>query len=431
MFRQMSTAKKTIIFLERRDFMSIFGGIITNTVYILFPLTVYIIYTAYVRNLDKKEKRLFLELSLYSSLYMLIRYGVMFKTIYPALLFNIPLVISFIKNQKICSIFISIILICFNYYKLHFSLLMLIFEYIIYFIIYLVFDKSKNRNIDIINGFIVVRTLSMIYQTIFYIMPNAAYLEIVSYVLFSSLLFSILSYIIVIIIDKSENIVNYNSTLNELNREKEIRESLFKITHEVKNPLAVCRGYLDMLDSQKRKEYHKYVPIISNEINRTLNLMDDFLDYTKVKVAKEDTDLYLLLDEIKDEIKPLLKNNNIEAKFNIPDDELYMDLDYNRIKQVFINIFKNSIEAKKDSMEITLSVFSKDDLVTIKVSDNGIGMDKDTLERIGENFFTTKRNGTGLGVSLSKEIISLHSGKMYYKSVKGKGTDVYIELPIN
>jgi len=241
----------------------------------------------------------------------------------------------------------------------------------------------------------------------------------------------LLSYIIVIIIDKSENIVNYNSTLNELNREKEIRESLFKITHEVKNPLAVCRGYLDMLDSQKRKEYHKYVPIISNEINRTLNLMDDFLDYTKVKVAKEDTDLYLLLDEIKDEIKPLLKNNNIEAKFNIPDDELYMDLDYNRIKQVFINIFKNSIEAKKDSMEITLSVFSKDDLVTIKVSDNGIGMDKDTLERIGENFFTTKRNGTGLGVSLSKEIISLHSGKMYYKSVKGKGTDVYIELPIN
>lgn len=411
--------------------MSIFGGIITNTVYILFPLTIYIIYTAYIRNIDKKEKKLFLELALYSSLYMLIRYGVMFKTIYPALLFNIPLVISFVKNQKISSIVISIILIYFNYYKLHFSLLVLIIEYITYFIIYLSFDKSKNRNTNIINGFIIVRTLSMIYQTIFYIMPEASYLEIVSYILLSSLLFSFLSYIIIMIIDKSENIVNYNSTLNELNREKEIRESLFKITHEIKNPLAVCRGYLDMLENQKRKEYHKYVPIISNEINRTLNLMDDFLDYTKVKITKEDTDLYLLLDEIKDEIKPLLKNNNIESKFEIPDDELYLDLDYNRIKQVFINIFKNSIEAKSENMKITLSVYNKNNLVTIKVSDNGIGMDRETLKRIGENFFTTKKNGTGLGVSLSKEIISLHSGKMYYKSIKGKGTDVYIELPTN
>ncbi len=411
--------------------MSIFGGVITNTVYILFPLTVYIIYTAYTRNLDKKEKGLFLELALYSSIYMLIRYGVMFKTIYPALLFNIPLVISFIKNQKTSSFIIAFILILFNYYKLHFSLVILILEYVLYFFVYFLCDNTKNRNINIINGFIIIRTISMIYQTIFYIMPDASFLQTFYYILFSSLLFSFFSYVIIIIIDKGENIVNYNSTLNELNREKEIRESLFKISHEVKNPLAVCRGYLDILEGQKKKEYHKYIPIISNEINRTLNLMDDFLDYTKVKITKEDTDLYLLLEEIREEIKPLLRNNDIECNFNIPDDELYLDLDYNRIKQVFINVFKNSIEAKKGRMEITLNVYQKGSKVTIKISDNGIGMNKETMQRIGENFFTTKKNGTGLGVSLSKEIIGLHDGKMYYKSVEGKGTDAYIELPIN
>lgn len=411
--------------------MSIFGGVITNTVYILFPLTVYIIYTAYIRNLEQKEKKLFLELALYSSLYMLIRYGVMFKTVYPALLFNIPLVISFIKDQKFSSVIISVILIAFNYYKFHFSLVLLIIEYLAYFITYLVFYNKKNRNVSIINGFIIIRTISIIYHTIFYIMPESSFLEMVYYILFSSLLFSFLSYIIIMILDKSENIINYNSTLNELNREKEIRESLFKITHEVKNPLAVCRGYLDMLENQKKKEYQKYVPIISNEINRTLNLMDDFLDYTKIKITKEETDLYLLLDEIKEEIKPLLKRNNIESKFNIPDDELYLEVDYNRIKQVLVNIFKNSIEAKKEKMKITLNVYKKNNQATIKISDTGIGMNKETLKRIGENFFTTKKNGTGLGVSLSKEIIHLHSGKMYYKSTEGKGTDVYIELPIN
>ncbi len=411
--------------------MSIFGGVITNTVYILFPLTVYIIYTAYIRNLEQKEKKLFLELALYSSLYMLIRYGVMFKTVYPALLFNIPLVISLMKDQKLSSILISIILIAFNYYKFHFSLILLIIEYLAYFTAYLVFYNKKNRNIAIINSFIIIRTITIIHQTIFYIMPESPFLEMLYYILFSSLLFSFLSYIIIMILDKSENIINYNSTLNELNREKEIRESLFKITHEVKNPLAVCRGYLDMLENQQKKEYKKYVPIISNEINRTLNLMDDFLDYTKIKIVKEETDLYLLLDEMKEEIKPLLKNNNIESKFNIPDDELYMEVDYNRIKQVLVNVFKNSIEAKKDKMKISLDVYQKNNQVTIKISDTGIGMNKETLKRIGENFFTTKRNGTGLGVSLSKEIIHLHSGKMYYKSAEGKGTDVYIELPIN
>ena len=91
--------------------MSIFEGIIINIMYILFPLTVYLIYTAYTKNLDLKEKSIMLELALYSSLYMLIRYGVMFKTIYPVLLFNIPLLISYIKNKTTTSLIISLTLI--------------------------------------------------------------------------------------------------------------------------------------------------------------------------------------------------------------------------------------------------------------------------------------------------------------------------------
>ena len=159
--------------------------------------------------------------------------------------------------------------------------------------------------------------------------------------------------------------------------------------------------------------------------------MDDFLDYTKIKISKEDTDLYLLLEEIEEELTPLLKKQNIITEFNIPDDEVYLDLDYTRIKQVFINIYKNSIEAKKENMKITLNTYKKNNSIIIKVSDNGIGMTKETLSHIGENFYTTKSNGTGLGVSLSKEIITLHGGKMYYKSIYGKGTDVFIELPTN
>ena len=181
----------------------------------------------------------------------------------------------------------------------------------------------------------------------------------------------------------------------------------------------------------KIKKYKEYIPIISSEINRTLLLMDDFLDYTKVKINKEDVDLILLLEEISLELKPLFKKNNIKTKFNIPDDEIYLDLDYNRMKQVLVNIFKNSVEAKSDDTTITVDINEHKDMVDIIISDTGVGMSKEVLEKIGQNFYTTKERGTGLGVSLSKEIIALHGGKIRYESTLGKGTKVYISLPAN
>ncbi len=413
--------------------MSIFEGIIINIMYILFPLTVYLIYTAYTKNLDLKEKSIMLELALYSSLYMLIRYGVMFKTIYPVLLFNIPLLISYIKNKTTTSLIISLTLIIYNTYYLHLPFIIPLIEYILYFSAYILYTKLRLNEKKLANSFIIIRTMVIIYETLFYIIPSASNTEKIYYIVISCLIVFSIFHLILMIFSKSENILNYNSALNELNREKEIRASLFKITHEVKNPLAVCRGYLDMLENEEKteKKYKEYLPIISSEINKTLTLMDDFLDYTKIKISKEDTDLYLLLEEIEEELTPLLKKQNIITEFNIPDDEVYLDLDYTRIKQVFINIYKNSIEAKKENMKITLNTYKKNNSIIIKVSDNGIGMTKETLSHIGENFYTTKSNGTGLGVSLSKEIITLHGGKMYYKSIYGKGTDVFIELPTN
>ena len=81
-------------------------------------------------------------------------------------------------------------------------------------------------------------------------------------------------------------------------------------------------------------------------------------------------------------------------------------------------------------MKIVLSTKVRNNYLIIEVKDNGIGMDKDVLEKIGENFYTTKTNGTGLGVSLSKEIINLHGGSLSYKSKKNIGTTAIIKLPI-
>ena len=101
------------------------------------------------------------------------------------------------------------------------------------------------------------------------------------------------------------------------------------------------------------------------------------------------------------------------------------------MKQVLVNIFKNSVEAKSDDTTITVDINEHKDMVDIIISDTGVGMSKEVLEKIGQNFYTTKERGTGLGVSLSKEIIALHGGKIRYESTLGQGTKVYISLPVN
>ena len=412
--------------------MNILDNILQNITYVLFPLTLYLIYFAYIKNMDLEEKSIFLEIALFSSLYMLFRNIDLKNYAYAIVFLNIPLLIAYLKRKTKTAVLISITLIIFLYTNLNISLILLIIEYVLYFIIYSGLMKKNELNIRSITAiFVSIRTFFIAFQSTFYLFfytnPYHLLLNISTMVIF----LVATAYIILLLFEKCEGVMNYNSTLNELNREKEIRTSLFKITHEIKNPLAVCRGYLDMLAEDNYKKYKEYIPIISSEINRTLLLMDDFLDYTKVKINKEDVDLILLLEEISLELKPLFKKNNIKTKFNIPDDEIYLDLDYNRMKQVLVNIFKNSVEAKSDDTTITVDINEHKDMVDIIISDTGVGMSKEVLEKIGQNFYTTKERGTGLGVSLSKEIIALHGGKIRYESTLGKGTKVYISLPAN
>ena len=102
------------------------------------------------------------------------------------------------------------------------------------------------------------------------------------------------------------------------------------------------------------------------------------------------------------------------------------------MKQVFINILKNAVEAKdikKDNMYINVKLENNSNSIKVIIEDNGIGMDEETLNKISEMFFTTKKKGSGLGVSLSKEIILQHGGSIVYDSVKGEGTRVIVTLP--
>lgn len=239
-------------------------------------------------------------------------------------------------------------------------------------------------------------------------------------------------YLIMLQVKKQKNIKELNVSKEELEREKHLRASITKLTHELKNPLAVCNGYLEMVDSKDQIKMIKYINIIKSEIKRSLTIINDFSNYGKLReIDLEEIDLIYLLEDISSLLNSLFSKNNAILELSVPD-ELYLQADYNRLKQVFLNILKNSIEAKKDNEEllVKISAQKRKNLINIKIKDNGQGMTKETIKHIYELFYTTKMNGSGVGVAYSKEVIKLHGGLLKYNSTYNKGTEVTISLPI-
>ena len=248
---------------------------------------------------------------------------------------------------------------------------------------------------------------------------------------FRDILFYIISYVLMNLFNLGNNITNLYLSNYELEKDKKVRNSLFKITHEVKNPIAVCMGYLEMFDIDDKKQSEKFISIIKSELDRSLEIMSDFMEFSKIKIEKEIMDINMLLEDIEDEFKIFIGNKDIEFNCKYVDDEIFTLGDYNRLKQVFINLIKNSIEAiGENAGRIDIATHSLKGYYYIEISDNGGGIEKEDLAKIKEMFFTTKSNGSGLGVSLSDEIIKGHGGSMDYYSNFGIGTRVVVKLPI-
>ena len=412
--------------------MSYIEVIIESIILLLCPLGLYLLYTIYKKNLSCDEKDLGFEVAIISSLYFVLRFGTCCYNDYPIILFDIPLLFCYYKRKISLGIFITLILIVYETLFLGINPLFLALEYSSYLIVYSLFVKRKLKPINVVNYFIVIKSFMLSLAVFWFISPEKTYSSNLFYIFTIIITLYFVTNIIISIFAKGEKVVELHNDLENIEKEKDLRRSLFKVTHEIKNPIAVCKGYLDMIDINDKKKVRKYIPIIKDEITRTLVLMDDFLDYTKIKIEKEDMDLVMLLEDLEDYLEDLFKKNSIKAEFSIPDEDIYIEADYNRLKQVFINLLKNAIEAKDNSKKenkIKISLESDNNFMKIIIEDNGIGMDKDTLDNVSEMFFTTKKKGSGLGVSLSKEIVEQHGGDLVYNSVKGEGTRVIVTLP--
>ncbi len=394
---------------------------VINIILVIFPILIYYLFSSCNILFNKMYSKLFLIVTLFTSLYLSLTYTYVLN--YRVLLFcNVPVMVAYIRKEKELALLLSMIVLIASYDLYSVNIYIAIIKYALYFIIYIIFIDKRNYKdyflilVTIIQGFFIsfeYFTLDNIVQIIGII--------IIMYVI---------TFLVIYILNLADNMTDLYKNMHAYVNQEKIKNSLFKLTHEIKNPIAVCKGYLDMVNLDDTDKVHKYIPIVKSEIDRSLNIMSDFMEYSKIKLDLNMIDLTMLLDDIYKSFSILLVNNSIKLNYNNNYDELYINGDYDRLKQVFVNIIKNSVEAIQKDGIINIEILMMKNKARIKIIDNGVGMSRDSINHITEMFYTTKRNGTGLGVSLSNEIINLHGGTLKYDSVENVGTTCTITLPI-
>lgn len=402
--------------------------IILNLILITFPILVYLVFVCYRENINNNNKDTLLTIALITSLYLCLKYIPSEVNTKVLLFCNIPIVIAYMKKKHYLGIFLSIANVLYSYYVLNIEVTIMIIKYVSYLVLYLCARKKNLSSGSFILSIAIIQGFFLSFEYFFKdikVSVNDFILLLIIVFIYYFTTFSILY--LFKVMDKIESL---NTTIKMLEKDKKIKDALFKLTHEIKNPLAVCKGYLDMIDLNKEEKALKYINIMKQEINRSLNIISDFVEYNKIKVVKEQIDLNCLLDDVYDSFKILMTNKKIKLEYkNRDDQEIYFTGDYERLKQVIINMLKNAYEACTENGKIEISSNLYKNYLDILIEDNGIGMDEETLNNIREMFYTTKQNGTGLGVALSNEIIKSHNGELLFTSEPNKGTKVTIRLP--
>jgi PAS domain S-box-containing protein len=203
------------------------------------------------------------------------------------------------------------------------------------------------------------------------------------------------------------------------------------IAHEIRNPLTAIKGFIQLLQSELDVK-KPYLHIIQSEIQRIELILGELLALAKPQAIKfTKRDIGVLLQHVTTLLETQGILHNIQIVTRIDPSLPLIECDENGLKQVFINFLKNAMEAMKNGGRIFIEAQKKDEhSVLIRFIDEGCGIPKEQLEKIGKPFFTTKEKGTGLGMMVSKKIIEDHGGTMSIISEVNKGTTVEVTLPI-
>jgi len=222
------------------------------------------------------------------------------------------------------------------------------------------------------------------------------------------------------------------------------RDFVSNVTHELKTPLTSIKGFVEALKGgaiEEKQIAERFLDIIEIETERLTSLIDDILSLSEIETMKNDfdrteQDIGKIVAEIKEVLVNQLDEKQLEMKIDVQTDMEEFECNPYRIKQLLINLIDNSIKyTEKGFVKVEVKQTIDREFLVIKVSDTGIGIEEQHIERLFERFYrvdkgrSRKQGGTGLGLSIVKHIVELYQGTIEVKSSYGQGTTMKVRLP--
>lgn len=221
--------------------------------------------------------------------------------------------------------------------------------------------------------------------------------------------------------------------MNKLTQIKTVSEMAASISHEVRNPLTVTRGFTQLLKdgSLSDEQRHQYIKLSLEELDRAERIIGDYLTFAKPSIEnKEVLHLNKEIEYIVQVINPYATMNNITVEVNMEDCQYTILGEKQKLHQSLLNIVKNGIEAMENNGKILIQLMKINEIAQLIIKDNGKGMSDEQIKKIGTPYFSTKEKGTGLGTMVAFNIIKAMQGDYKIESQIGKGTSFLITFPL-
>lgn len=251
--------------------------------------------------------------------------------------------------------------------------------------------------------------------------------------LFDLLLFQgIGMWMTVYIIETYQTNINLSQDLQRAEKLKSVSELAASISHEVRNPLTVVKGFIQLLNqkTQTPEKQEAYLTICMQELDRAESIIKDYLNYARPQVG---SNVFFRvreqLEAVMNTIEPYALRHDVEMSKSLIEDACIAG-EPNLFRQCVINILKNGIEAVKDQGHIEIRTFIDNNYIAVSIQDNGIGMEPRQLSRLGQPYFSTKETGTGLGLMVTYSGIHALKGMIDVQSQQGSGTRFILKFPM-
>lgn len=218
----------------------------------------------------------------------------------------------------------------------------------------------------------------------------------------------------------------------QANRLAGLGELAAGVAHEIRNPLTAIKGYTQVLEEELPLEDEKreYTGVIVKEVNRLDRIVRELLTFARPSQSCFQS---VKLNGVLEETLVLINHSSFHQRIKfvkICAEEIELEADPDQLKQIILNLLLNAAQAIPDQGEIRVLAQSQGEWVQIRFQDNGVGIPKENLEKLFDPFFTTREQGTGLGLAMVHQLVVLHRGKVDVQSEWGRGTEFKVSLPL-